>query len=94
MNNPYEGLAVFWFANIHNYVHNNVAVGGNSGYWLFTHSAYWTNQFDSIPFDAESGRREWKNNKGIHLEVTISSLLARALFQSKRSFICLRFFSK
>ena len=33
-----EGLSVFWFANIHNHVHDNVAVGGNAGYWLFTHT--------------------------------------------------------
>ena len=58
-----EGLSVFWFANIHNYIHDNVAVGGNAGYWLFTHSAYVQNQFDAIPVDPETGVREWRNNK-------------------------------
>ena len=58
-----EGLAVYWFANIHNYVHDNIAVGGNSGFWLFTHSAYVNNQYDAIPFDPITGRREWRNNK-------------------------------
>ena len=58
-----QGLAVFWFANIHNYVHDNVAVGGNSGYWVFTHTEYDTYQFDAMPKDPISGHREWRGNK-------------------------------
>jgi len=43
-----EGLAVFWFANIHNYVHDNVAVGGNAGFWLFTHSGLISYYFNNL----------------------------------------------
>ena len=56
-----EGLSVFWFANLHNHIHNNTAVGGNAGFWLFTHTAY-DYQFDAMPFHT-SGKREWTNLK-------------------------------
>ena len=56
-----EGLSVFWFANLHNHIHNNTAVGGNAGFWLFTHTAY-DYQYDSMPFHT-SGKREWTNLK-------------------------------
>ena len=58
-----EGLSVFWFANLHNTVHDNSAVGGNAGYWLFTHTASNRYQYDAIPVDPVTNKREWRGNK-------------------------------
>ena len=58
-----DGLSVFWISNMNNHIHDNAAVGGISGFWSFTHSANEFYQFDSIPVDPQSGKREWRNNK-------------------------------
>ena len=57
------GLSVFWLANIANYVHDNAAVGGHSGLWVFTHSGSAGYRWDAIPKDPVTGIREWRNNK-------------------------------
>ena len=48
---------------MNNHIHDNAAVGGHAGFWSFTHSANDFYQFDAIPIDPESGKREWRNNK-------------------------------
>ncbi|CBY20187.1 unnamed protein product [Oikopleura dioica] len=58
-----DGLSVFWIAHPHNFFHDNAAVGGNAGYWVFTHTASDKYGYEALPIDPVSGRREWRNNK-------------------------------
>ena len=58
-----EGLSVFWLANIQNFVHDNAAVGGFAGIWVFTHNSYKNYGWQAIPKDPITGKREWRNNK-------------------------------
>ena len=58
-----EGLSVFWIANIQNFVHDNAAVGGFAGIWVFTHNSYKNYGWQAIPKDPVTGKREWRNNK-------------------------------
>ena len=58
-----EGLSVFWIANIQNFIHDNAAVGGFAGLWVFTHNAWSGYGWQAIPKDPVTGIREWRNNK-------------------------------
>ena len=52
---PCNALSVFWIANIENYLHDNAAVGGFNGIWLFTHTRYREYAFHAIPEDPVTG---------------------------------------
>ena len=58
-----KGLSVFWISNIENTLHDNAAVGGQAGIWVFTHSSSDSYTFQAIPEDPDTGKREWRNNK-------------------------------
>ena len=63
-----RGLSVFWISNPHNYIDYNAAVGGDVGYWSFSHSANPKYGFYSIPRDPDAddpleARRQWMGNK-------------------------------
>ena len=65
-----RGLSVFWISNPHNYIDYNAAVGGDVGFWSFSHSANKQYGYYSIPRDPEmmeidplKARRQWMGNK-------------------------------
>ncbi len=79
-----EGLSVFWIANIQNFIHDNAAVGGFAGLWVFTHNAWDGYGWQAIPKDPISGKREWRNNKasasfqGFTMDETVQDLMPNA----------------
>ena len=65
-----HGLSVFWISNPHNYIDYNAAVGGDVGFWSFTHTSNSQYGYYSIPRDPEmmeidplKARRQWMGNK-------------------------------
>ena len=53
---------MFWIANQQNSFHNNAAVGGSFGFWVFTHSQSEEYRYQGMMLEPWS-HHEWTNNK-------------------------------